>query len=163
MTPEQHNKYLAYSNFAYGGLFVLFALLMMVFFLGVFGTIPNGPPAGFIVFMSLFMFAIYGTMTIPSFIAGWALLKRKKWAKTAAIVSGVIAGANFPIGTAVCIYTFWFLFSEPGRVFFEQNNNNYNYALPPAQQTWTNQNWENDARRQREGQYQPPPPPPDWR
>lgn len=160
MTPEQHNKYLAYSNIAYGAVFSLFALMMTVFFWGIMGAAPNGPPAGVIVFMSLFMLAIYGAMTVPSFIAGYALLKRKKWARTASIISGVVAGANFPIGTAVCVYTFWFLFSDQGKYFFEQNN--YNYALPPGRQTWANPSWQ-DQQRQRETQYQPPPSPPDWR
>jgi hypothetical protein len=136
-------------------------MLMMVFMWGMMSIGPNGPPPGVLIFMSLFILAIYGTMTIPSFVAGYGLLKRKKWARTASIISAVVAGANFPMGTAVCVYTFWFLFSDPGKYFFEQNN--YNYALPPGQQTWSNQSWEYDARRQREGQYQPPPPPPDWR
>ena len=161
MTPEQHNKYLAYSNIAYGVLFSLFGVVMLAFFVGIMGTAPSPPPPGIVIFFSLLVIAIYSLMTLPSFIAGWALLKKKKWAKTASIIAAVIAGSNFPIGTAVCVYTFWFLFSDPGKVFFDQNN--YNYALPPGQQTWANQSWEYDARRQREGQYQPPPSPPDWR
>jgi hypothetical protein len=161
LTPEQHNKYLAYSNIAYGAIFALFALLMMIFIWGMMSVGPNGPPVGFLIFMSLLMSIIYGAMIAPSFIAGWALLKRKKWARTASIISAVVAGANFPLGTAVCVYTFWFLFSDPAKAFFDQNN--YNYALPPGQQTWANQSWEYDARRQREPQFQPPPSPPDWR
>src|SRR5688572_19191468 len=134
---------------------------MLAFFVGMMGAAPNGPPPGLIIFFSLFIVTIYSVMTLPSFIAGWALLKRKRWARTASIVSAVVAGSNFPIGTAVCVYTLWFLFSDPGKYFFDQNN--YKYALPPGQQTWANQSWEYDARRQREGQYQPPPSPPDWR
>ncbi|HZN07153.1 MAG TPA: hypothetical protein VFB65_10220 [Pyrinomonadaceae bacterium] len=161
MTPEQHNKYLAYSNLAYGGLFVLLALLMMVFILGILGAAPNGPPVGLMIFFSLFALVIYGGMVIPSFVAAYGLLKRKKWARTASIVAAVVAAANFPIGTAVCVYTFWFLFSDPGKYLFDQNN--HNYALPPGQQTWANQTWQHDAQRQRENQYQAPPSPPDWR
>jgi hypothetical protein len=160
-TPEQHNKNLAYSNIAYGALMSLFAIVMTIFMAGMMSFGPGGPPAGLIIFMSLFILAIYGAMTLPSFVAAWALLKKKKWARTASIISAVVAGANFPIGTAVCVYTFWFLFSDLGKVFFDQNN--HNYALPPGQQTWANQSWEYDARRQREAQYQPPPSPPDWR
>jgi len=161
LTPEQHNKYLAYSNIAYGALFSLMAL-MMIFFIWVTTAFqPNGPPVGILIFMSVFMLGMFGAMTLPSFIAAWALLKRKKWARTASIVAGVMAASNFPVGTAVCVYTFWFLFSDPGKVWFDQNNNNY--ALPPGQQTWANQNWQYDAQRQRDNQYQPPSPPPDWR
>jgi hypothetical protein len=134
---------------------------MLAFVWGMMSIGPAGPPAGVMVFFSLFLLAIYGAMTVPSFVAAWALLKRKKWARTASIISAVVASANFPIGTAVCVYTFWFLFSDIGKVFFDQNN--YNYALPPGRQTWANQSWEHDARQQREPQYQPPPSPPDWR
>ena len=120
MTPEEHNKYIAYSNIAYGALMSLLGLLMMIFFVGVLGTVPNGPPLGMMLFFTLMITGIYGVMTIPSFIAAWGLLKRKKWARTASIIAAVVAASNFPIGTAVCVYTFWFLFSDPGKVFFDQ-------------------------------------------
>ena len=163
MTPEQHNKYLAYSHLGYGALFVLLILFIMlvigVAFLGASTAGPNGPPFAFMLFIWLFMGLIYGAMTIPCFVAGYGLLKRRKWARTWAIISAVLAGAQFPMGTAVTVYTFWFLFSEPGKQLFERNN----YALPPGRQTWANQQWDYDAQRQREGQYAPPPSPPDWR
>lgn len=166
MTPEQHNKALAWSHIAYGGIFLLFIALMMLFFVGAMVAAIAGSPGGgeappliFFVLVWAFMLAIYAAMTIPSFIAGYGLLKKKKWAKTASIISAVIAAMNFPFGTAVCVYTFWFLFSEPGKIMFEQNN----YALPPGRQTWANNTWDYEAQRQRDSQYHPPPPPPDWR
>jgi len=160
LTPEEHNKYLGWSHIAYGGLFLLFATMMMVFIWVMMAMPPNPPPFPFVLFMSLFMMAIWGAMILPSFIAGYGLLKRKKWAKIWAIISAVVAASNVPFGTAVTVYTFWFLFSEPGKQLFERNN----YALPPGRQAWTNQQqWDYDAQRQRESQYNPPPPPPDWR
>ena len=140
---------------------MLLMLVMMTFMTVMFSMAPApaGPPPAFIAVMWIFMGAFYGLMTLPSIVAGYALLKRKPWARTAAIVGGVTAAMSFPTGTAVCVYTFWFLFSEPGKQFFERNN----YALPPGRQTWANQPWENETQRQREGQYNPPPPPPDWR
>ena len=121
----------------------------------------GGPPALLFFFVFLFMFVIYACMSIPSLIAGYGLLKRKKWARTWSIISGVVAAMQFPMGTAVTVYTFWFLFSEPGKQFFEQQQNNY--ALPPGRQAWANDVNNYDASRQRENQYHPPPPPPDWR
>ena len=163
MTPEQHNRYLGWSHIAYGGLFFLFTLLFLLFFGVVFIAAmmndPNAPPAFIFFFVFLFMAAIYAAMSVPSIIAGYALLKRKKWARTWAIISAVVAAMQFPMGTAVTVYTFWFLFSEPGKQFFEPNN----YALPPGRQAWANEAYNYDANRQREGQYQPAPPPPDWR
>ncbi len=137
---------------------------MLLFGAGIIGALlsepgPTGPPAVMFVFMLLFMGVMFTLFTLPSFIAGYGLLKRKKWAKVWAIISAVIAGGQFPMGTAVTVYTFWFLFSDAGKKMFDQNN----YALPPGRQTWANQQWDYDAQRQREGQYAPPQPPPDWR
>jgi hypothetical protein len=156
MTPEQHNKYLALSHIVYGSFFILMMIAMMAFFgymmtIGSQGPADGQPPAFFFVFIFGFMGVIYGAMVLPSFIAGYALLKRKSWAKIAAIVAGVMSGMSFPMGTAVCIYTFWFLFSEPGKVLYDQPA----HALPPPPPTFANQ----QLIGRREQQYQPP----DWR
>ncbi len=161
MTPEKHNKFLAWSHIGFGGFMVLGMMVAIGFIWAVlsFDPNPNPPPPVFLFLMSLFILSFYGAMTVPSFIAGYGLLKKKSWAKTWAIVAGVLAAMQFPIGTAVCIYTFCFLFSEKGRAVFEPRN----YALPPGRQAWASQQFEYDAQRQREGQYNPPPSPPDWR
>ena len=155
MTPEEHNKYVAWSHLAYGGLMVLLCLAMIGMFIGVFSTVPDGPPAGLIVLMTLFIGGIYSLMTIPSFVAGYGLLKHRSWARTAAIIGSVTALTIFPIGAAVCAYTFWFLFSEPGKAIFEKRN----YMLPPGRQSWAYDVQNNQAQTT----YTPPPIPPDWR
>jgi hypothetical protein len=42
-------------------------------------------------------------------LAGWGLMERKPWARTLAIVLGVIVLVKFPVGTALGIYTLWTL------------------------------------------------------
>jgi hypothetical protein len=160
MTPEQHNKYLAISHFAYGGIFLLMMIAFMVFFAVIMSSIPDGPrgqggppPPLFFVFMMGFMFIFYGLMIVPSFVAGYALLKKKSWAKIASIIGGVVAGMNFPLGTAVCVYTLWFLFSEPGKSLYDRPAAS---ALPPAPPTWARQGL---AEQPRDNQFRPP----DWR
>lgn len=160
MTPEEHNKYLGIAHLIHGGLFLLmvFGILGMMsamFFFSPSGPGNQPPPAAFIGLMWVFMGAFYGLMLLPSFIAGYALLKRKRWAKIAAIIGGVTAAMSFPIGTAVCAYTFWFLFSEPGKILYDRPL----AALPPQ-----SANWQPAASHsQREPQYVPPTTPPDWR
>ena len=127
-TPEQHNKYLAYAHLAYGTLSALFTLGILVMFGVMFFAIARAPvessgpsplpPAFFLIFWLIFA-AMYASFTIPSFVAGYALLKRKRWAKIASIIAGVLAAAFFPIGTALCVYTLWFLLSEPGRILYD--------------------------------------------
>lgn len=155
MTPQEHNKCLGISHLVYGSLMWLLCLGMMGFFFAIMRSAPGGPPIAPMVFMMLFMGAIYGLMTIPSFVAAFGLLKKKRWAKTASIIGAVTAAMNFPIGTAVCAYTFWFLFSEPGKAIFDRPN----YVLPPGRQAWASEVHE----RQQQTEYAPPPSPPDWR
>jgi hypothetical protein len=42
-------------------------------------------------------------------LAGWGLMERRPWARTLAIVLGVLALFSFPVGTALGIYTLWVL------------------------------------------------------
>jgi hypothetical protein len=116
---------------------------------------PNGPPVGLILFMTLFVGFFFALAVIPSFLAGYGLLKRRSWARIAAIIGAVAAATNAPIGTAVCVYTFWFLFSEPGKAIFE----NRKYMLPPGRQSWAY----DVQNKERETVYTPPATPPDWR
>ena len=76
-------------------------------------------PAAF----GIFITAIIAITTIPCFVAGYGLLKRRRWAKVAALVAGILNIPVFPIGTAVGIYAVWlslqegtdqFLNSKPG-------------------------------------------------
>jgi hypothetical protein len=48
---------------------------------------------------------------IPSIISGIALLNKKKWGLTLALVLGCFKLFSFPIGTALGIYTIW-VYSE---------------------------------------------------
>jgi hypothetical protein len=96
------------------------------FFAAMTQTAPKGdgpPPEFFLPFGAAFLFFIFFVtllFTLPAFIAGYALLKRKPWARTASIVAAVLEAMNMPIGTAVCIYSFWFMFSDEGKRFYEQ-------------------------------------------
>jgi hypothetical protein len=47
-------------------------------------------------------------IAVPQLIAGYGLLKRKKWARKAGIVASALAALGFPLGTALSIYSFWF-------------------------------------------------------
>ena len=160
MTPEEHNKFLGWSHIIYGSLFLGFMLLMVGFMFAMGRVVAadpqgGGPPAFMFGMMGLMFAVIYGAMTVPSFVAGYALLKHKSWAKTAAIIGGVLAAMSFPIGTAVCVYTFWFLFSDPGKLLYDRSS----YALPPGRQAWAS----DPLNQPRERQYAPPQSPPDWR
>lgn len=160
MTPQEHNKFLGFAHLGYAGLHLLMMVVMMLFmgamFTSMFRRSEGAPPAFFFVIMFGFMGFFYVLMTIPSIVAGYALLKRRSWAKIAAIIGGVVAAMSFPIGTAVCVYTFWFLFSEPGKVLYDKPTQG---LPPPPPSDWAI----DDRQEERERQYVPPAAAPDWR
>ena len=143
------------AHFAHGG----FQLLMMTMMLLIFGimiavsaTDSNGPPAAFFAVFMVFILVFNLIFTLPSFIAGYGFWKKKSWARTTGIIAGVLAAMNFPIGTATCVYTFWFLFSDPGKELYDTSR----HALPPPPPVWATV--ESDITTKRAART-----PPDWR
>ena len=134
MTPQEHNKFVGLAQLGYAG----FHLLTIIVLMGVEGfmfqniysrsqEMGGPPPPPFVALIFVFVGIISVAMTIPSVVAGYALLKRRRWAKIAGIVGGVVAATSFPIGTGVAVYTFWFLFSDVGK----QRYGGKNQELPP--------------------------------
>jgi hypothetical protein len=116
----------------------------------------NGEPfpvVGLVFFAILFV-VITLFHTTPSFLAGYALLKRKRWAKTMGIIAAIVAGMSFPVGSALCVYTLWFLFGESGKFLYHKAA----YALPPGDASWAR-----TPSHEPERAYLPPSAPPDWR
>jgi hypothetical protein len=124
MTATDHAKILGIIFLIFGGLGVLAVIGILIFLVGmggvaVFNT-SNGDSIPIVV-----MFLIFGGFTlftlifiIPQLIAGWSLLKGTGKSKIWIIISAVINVLNFPIGTAIGVYAFWFTFGEEGKRYF---------------------------------------------
>ena len=122
MTPQDHNRTLGITHLAYGGFHLLMMALFSVFFFFIM-ALPSRNGGEFDIF-TVFMLIMLGfslLFTLPSLIAGYALLKRKSWARTAAIVAGILAAPSFPHGTALGVYTLWFMFGNEGRELYSNN------------------------------------------
>ena len=70
------------------------------------------------VFVFLLIFSLL--FSIPKIVAGYGLRNAKPWARTWAIVASVMSCMSFPIGTAIGVFGLVFLFSDEGKLFFEQ-------------------------------------------
>lgn len=158
MNSTDHNKILGIIHIAYGAFTVIVLLLLAVFLFPVLGfaaaRTSGGEVAG-IGIVALIVGIVIGVnllLTVPEFVAGYALLKRKKWAKAAGVVSAILESLNFPFGTALCVYTLWFLFSDQGKALYDKSP----AALPPPPVP----QWVNSPNR--EAAYVPPSPS-DWR
>ena len=172
MTAEEHNKFVGMAHLIYAGIHTLLVLCMcgmfwfMVQMMRNMPTRPGepAPPVEMFYFIIPFFLIFYSIFTVPSFIAGYGLLKRKSWAKTASIIAGILSAINFPLGTAVCVYTCWFSFGEAGKSLYDPAPANWwaernaLHGAPPPPPDWGTNN-----SREREKQYAPPSQPPDWR
>lgn len=156
MTPLEHNKYLGIAHVVYGVIHLLMIGVMGVYMLVVMTALSGeggrggAPPMAFFGVVMALAAGFSVLMSVPKFIAGYAFLKRKPWAKIAGIVSAVTSAPSIPLGTALCAYTFWFLFSEPGKIVYE----GYQPNLPPPPPA----NWD-PMNRPRAEEHAPPPAP----
>lgn len=162
MTPTGHNRTLGLLHLLYG---VFCIALMIVVTVLVSGTIDamavrraSGEAVPVATFALMIVGGVFGSLILitPSFISGYALLKRKPWARKIGIVAGVLAALTFPFGTALCVYTLWFMFGEKGKFLYHKAA----YALPPPPKP---QGGLKKLIRAAEPKYVPPTTPPDWR
>lgn len=168
MTTEGHNKTLGIMYLAYGALNGLTMLLLGLFFL-IFVPVVRpgmhshgGMPLGiYIAFMTFI--AIFGLLsTVPLVTAGYALLKRKPWARIAGIIGAVVAALNFPAGSALSIYTFWFLFGDGARLYDKSALRSHErFSLRDGSPSSFDFNRSSGEKREHE--YVPPPQMPNWR
>ncbi|HYP54200.1 MAG TPA: hypothetical protein VEQ42_11700 [Pyrinomonadaceae bacterium] len=171
MTPEDHNRMLGIMHLIYGGFTTLMMLLMAVFFGFFMALIMSAPdipcdfPAGIFGLIFGFVVGLNMLFGVASLAAGYGLLKRKKWARLMGIISSVVAAMSFPFGTALCVYSLWFIFGE-GKHFYDSPafQTGARATLNEAPATF-NEAWYAQEARRREADtaYVPPRQPPDWR
>ncbi|HEX8502143.1 MAG TPA: hypothetical protein VF659_16275 [Pyrinomonadaceae bacterium] len=171
MTPQDHNKILGIMHLLYGGFNALMMVIFIPFFLAIGGlaaTDPGSPPGLGAIFgaLGVLMLALALAFGLPPILAGYAMLKGKRWARTAGIVAACFEALSFPFGTALCVYTFWFLFGQ-GEGFHRQGGGRAFRQgwQPPHLRDAGAYEWEAQRAQQsaRQREYVPPPQPPDWR
>ena len=148
-----HSKILGIIHLVYGAFNVLVLIAVAIFVGGIMGLAlgqggKEAVPMSIVGVIMTFVILLNVLFTAPEFIAGYALLKRKRWARVAGIIAAIVESLNFPLGTALCVYTLWFLFSDKGRLLYDTAST----ALPAPLPQW-----------QPDAQYVAPATPPDWR
>ncbi|MFL6336909.1 MAG: hypothetical protein ACJ754_26710 [Pyrinomonadaceae bacterium] len=170
MTPQDHNKVIGIMHLIWGGFNTLIVLILSPFIITLirqlFRNDPNVPPevASFVTFVMMLALVFTLIFSLPPLLAGYAMLKRKRWAKVMSVIAACFEALSMPFGTALCVYTLWFHFG-PG-----QNFNREGEAYAP--ENWRGSlrdgsayDWESQraAQTSRPREYTPPPQPPDWR
>jgi hypothetical protein len=172
MTPKDHNKVLGIMHLIWGGFNTLMTLIIYPVIIVIFGPLmrsdPNMPPELGTFFVAIIVAALVFSLlfSLPPLLAGYAMLKGKRWAKVMAVVAACFEALSMPFGTALAVYSLWFHFG-PGQNYHGGGD----FDAPPAPD-WRGSlregsayDWE--AQRNRESgrprEYAPPKQPPDWR
>jgi len=171
MTAEDHNKVLGICHLIYGGMHLLGTFFVGIWFLVVMGAIGASANRGGDAAAPMAVFGIIAVvvgfimllLTIPPLLAGYSMLKRKQSAKMFGIIAACVEALSFPMGTALCVYSFWFLMGDMGKQFYDRSNPNWWRDRPALSPEPANTNWANEAKQGQERDYVPPQQPPNWR
>lgn len=139
MTPQEHNRTLGILFLAHFGMQLVGLIFGIVMMAVMFGSIMPNMPHGdemfggimIAVFVVVIVFGL--VMTIPSGVAGFKLFKERPNARIWAIIASIVILLNVPLGTALGIYGIWFLFSEPGKLYYAGGESG---AFPPPPEHW---------------------------
>jgi hypothetical protein len=121
---DTHVKVLGVLQIAFGGIGLMFALLLVFVFGGAAGIVgASGDPQAAIAvpIIGLTGMALIGFLvlvSLPSVIVGIGLLKRRPWARIAGIVISLMSLVMVPFGTVVGVYGLWVLFSKETEPLF---------------------------------------------
>lgn len=164
MTNEEHNKYIAWAFLANGifqSLMLVFVFAMMFVWLSFIpgdGDVPAG------MFAVIFGFAgiINLIFLSPNFVAAYALIKRKPWARIASIVAAALSAMNVPLGTLAAVYSLWFFCGDQWKTVYPEMAGK-NGTPTPSQLSSGNESWDGYTRDEEGAYVYRTPPPPDWR
>lgn len=94
------------------GLSILTIIIGVVIFIILFfvGDLADDREAEFVLsIIANVLIVFFVVLSIPGIIAGIGLFKRKEWARILTLIISVLELFNFPLGTAVGVYSIWAL------------------------------------------------------
>jgi hypothetical protein len=118
---QDMNQHVTILGWLYIASSIVLAMIGLILFpIVAVGPLLSGDGEAFIftTVLSTIMLVFMLLLAAPGIIAGFGLLKRKSWARVLAIVLGIFNLTNFPIGTAIGVYTLYVLLqSDAGDIF----------------------------------------------
>jgi ABC-type spermidine/putrescine transport system permease subunit II len=115
---QQHVTIVGWLHIVSNALFLLVGLCGLLFFAGI-GIVTGDRTAMEILGIIAIVAALFcAVIALPGILAGYGLLKRQKWGQILGIIVGILSLVNFPIGTAIGLYTLFVLFQEAATSYF---------------------------------------------
>jgi hypothetical protein len=119
MPIEKHITVLGILHIVMSSFALLAGIIILVIFSGVgvlltqvdsVDAMEGQAAAGIIFLLGTLLAGLLLLISVPGIVAGIGLLRRKEWSRILAIILGFLNLLNFPLGTALGIYTLWVLF-----------------------------------------------------
>ncbi len=118
---ESHIKVVAALRIAFSILGLLLAAFLF-FGLNIAGSISGNPQANTVLsIIANVMVVVFTVLSLPGILAGIGLLKHKEWARILTIILSVLDLVNFPLGTALGIYSIWVLAQKETLEIFQNS------------------------------------------
>jgi hypothetical protein len=118
MTPQDHNKTLGIIYGFLGGLLTLAALVELIRVITLERELERIRTS-----TELKVMIPVGLLLMAFLLStAYGLLRRRPWGRILALVSTVLFVWFFPLGTALAIYTWWFLHSEGGKQLYSKKS-----------------------------------------
>jgi len=113
---RQHIDTVAWLNIGLGVLGVVLAFLVGAS-LSVAGIISGDAEAtGILMVIAAFVVGFITLLSVPQLVGGWALLRRKSWARPMVLLLSFLNLLNFPLGTFIGGYSIWVLMNDESRI-----------------------------------------------
>lgn len=118
MNMHQHVTILSILYIGCSALFLCAAAI--VFFAVVGGGLLSGDADAMWITSTVgtVIAAFLALLAVPGIIGGIGLLKRAEWARILILILGFLNLLNFPLGTALGIYTIWALMRDEATEYF---------------------------------------------
>jgi hypothetical protein len=115
MTPHDHNKTLAMIYSLLGGLLLAAAIVEAIRVMTIKGEFAEMASDFQILIISGLLLLV---ILIPT---AYGLFKRRRWARFSTLLLSGLLVFLFPLGTALAIYTWWFMHSEGGKLLYQRS------------------------------------------
>jgi hypothetical protein len=120
MSPQDHSKAL---GIAYGMLSLPFVLIILASPVIIASNVDEypSPKRNSQMLITISVFCLVFLVILLLLFTARGLMKGKSFARTTALIISALIVWLFPLGTALAVYSWWFLHSEGGKHMYLKN------------------------------------------
>jgi hypothetical protein len=115
---QQHISILGWLYVVGHAFFLVIGGFVFVLLVGLAPVTGDPEPMWILSLVGTTVGLLMAALGLPGLLAGYGLLTRKPWARVLAIVVGILSLINFPVGTAIGLYTLWVLTQPTATEYF---------------------------------------------